>query len=58
MLTFSPVGWITPGWRFHGAAKGSLNGQLNRDDVAHDIDPVKLAVNVGKHLCKGNHDVF
>jgi len=27
------------GGRFHRAAKGSLNGHLNRDDVAHDIDP-------------------
>ena len=26
------------GGRFHRAAKGSLNGQLNGDDVAHDID--------------------
>ncbi len=25
------------GGRFHRAAKGSLNGQLNGDDVAHDI---------------------
>src|SRR6266850_4386767 len=46
------------GGRFHRAAKGSLNGQLNGDDVAHDIDPVKFAVNVGKHLCKGDYDVF
>ena len=30
--------------RFHRAAKGSLNGQLNGDDIAHDIDPVKFAV--------------
>jgi hypothetical protein len=34
-----------------------LNGQLNRDDVAHDIDPVKFAVNVWKHLSKGDYDV-
>src|SRR5580704_19416732 len=38
------------GGRFHRAAKGSLNGQLNGDDVAHDIDPVKFAVNVG-NIC-------
>src|SRR2546421_11477382 len=44
--------------RFHRAAKGSLNGQLNGDYIAHDIEPVKFAVNVGKHLCKGNYDVF
>jgi len=25
---------------------------------AHDINPVKVAVNVGKHVCKGNYDVF
>ena len=49
---------VEPGGRFHRAAKGSLNGQLNGDDVAHDIDPVKFAVNVGKHLSKGDYDVF
>ena len=26
--------------------------------VAHDIDSVKFAVNVGKHLCKGDYNVF
>src|SRR5258706_4430099 len=46
------------GGRFHRAAEGSLNGQFNGDDVAHDIDPVKFAVNVGKHLCEGDHDIF
>src|SRR6266542_2251095 len=34
------------GGRFHRAAKCSLNGQLNGEDVA---------VNVGKHRCKGDH---
>src|SRR5712664_1390845 len=46
------------GGRLHRAAKGSLNGQFNGDDVAHNIHLVKFAVNVGKHLCKGNYDVF
>ena len=46
------------GGRFHRAAKGSLNRQLNGDDIAHDIDPVKFAANVGKHLSKGDYDVF
>src|SRR6266576_2664870 len=46
------------GGRFQQAEKGSLNGQLNGDDVAHDIDSVKFAVNVGKHLCKGDYDIF
>src|SRR6516162_2450763 len=46
------------GRRFHRAAKGSLNGQLNSDDVTHDIDPVKFAVNVRKQLRKGDYDVF
>src|SRR5438477_3532275 len=46
------------GGRFHRAAKGSLNGQFNGDDVAHDIYPVKFSVNVGKHLSKGDYDVF
>src|SRR5580704_14322909 len=42
-------GWLDhTGRRFHRAAKGSLNGQFNRHDVAHDIDPVKFAVNVGE----------
>jgi len=44
--------------RFHRAAKGSSNGQLNGDDIAHDIDPAKFAVNVGKHLSQGDYDVF
>ena len=46
------------GRRFHRTAKGSLNGQFNGDDVAHDIDPVKFAVNVGKHIREGDHDIF
>jgi hypothetical protein len=46
------------GGRFHRPAKGSLNGQFNGEDVAHDIDPVKFAVNVGKHRCEGDHDIF
>src|SRR5882672_10349396 len=51
--------WVDhAGGRFHRAAKGSLNGQFNSDDVAHNIDPMKFAVNVGKHLSKGDDDVF
>src|ERR1700756_6016504 len=46
------------GGGFHRAAKGSLNRQLNGDDVAHDVDSVKFAVNIGKHLCKVDYDVF
>src|SRR5258706_478714 len=46
------------GGRFHRATKGSLNGQFNGEGVAHDIDPVKFAGNVGKHLGEGDHDLF
>ena len=51
--------WLNhAGGRFHRTAKGSLNGQFNGDDVPHDINPAKFAVNVGEHLCKGDYDVF
>jgi len=45
------------GGRLHRAAKGTLNRQLNGDDVAHDIDPEKFAVNVGKLLGHVENDV-
>ena len=45
------------GRRFHRAAKSSPNRKLNGDDVAIDIDSVKLAMNVGKLLCHAEYDV-
>jgi len=56
MLTFAPLAGSRRRAFSIGAAEGSLNSQFNGDNVAHDIDPVKFAANIGKHLCEGDHD--
>jgi len=52
MSTFAPVGWITPAGVSIGPRKVPLNRQFNGDDVTHDIDPNKFAVNAGNIFAK------
>ncbi len=57
MSSFAPVGWTGPAGVCERLGEGALDGQLDRDDVPEDGDPVQLPVDVGRELGHPEQDV-